>query len=639
MSKKQLIIKADPLLRTNSDYAHLSLIIQEDERSKRWLYNHFIQLFLKPWEPDNPLRFFYQDGFGDNWYALNPCVDYQILTRASVRSRGREVIDFFVSELDTGYCIRAYLNEFYVPERESFNRQYLPHPALISGYDLEEQTFDLCGFAEQGYFKMTRIPFEAFLKAFFSYEEADNYRLDHILLMKVKSEKVAVLDIDVVLEQLEDYVSGRNSSERYRIYNEPVDALYGVDIYLGLIGLLYSRTAPDQAMNLKPFYLLWEHKTLMLRRLEMLDEHGVPGMESLARSYRSVESKVQKARNIYFKFTLTHDPFILPEIVELLIEVQHLEASLLTRAIEYLTRYKETTARAAKLVSEAEAKAITMMYGGKGLIHETSTIDQIYIQLPEPYLQVGVATKPIITALTSDKRLFNPATPTLSPADPNQLYIDEDHALLAKAPGIQTIAIKVKDTEAVCHVMALDEIGDSEGWRMLTIGQAQGYCSFDPSGLYYMGKGVGIDAWGDQTSFLARGVERQAELDLTVSVNRTAHGMQGMAGIMLREDHSPCSPMFMLLVDHKGEISYYRRERGVIGCTANAAVALTEYPVELRITLEGARLTAYYNKDNGWLTATSCEIEFSDHILAGASCYSKSDQFALFQLSKLNLKP
>ena len=83
-------------------------------------------------------------------------------------------------------------------------------------------------------------------------------------------------------------------------------------------------------MDWRIFTLLYDHKFLMLERIIYLKDSGAVFIEkNIICSYEQLLELAKASKNIYIKYTITHDKDLLVKIIGLLKLMRKLEESLL----------------------------------------------------------------------------------------------------------------------------------------------------------------------------------------------------------------------------------------------------------------------------------------------------------------------
>ncbi|MCD1259473.1 hypothetical protein B5M42_011570 [Paenibacillus athensensis] len=297
MSAKQLPIYPTQLVGK----LHHSLpqsIISDKQRFEAWFFSNYIQLFCNKGDRGSFPVNFYEYFLWDHPF---PPLYAEKLTRGTIEMLGMDLFDFIVKCIDSGKYVYAYVDEFYVPFL-TYQRWHYVHDIMIYGYDLETRELDAVGMTQANHFGTARITFEQFMEG---YQAPTQHEYQHdIFLLHEKFNTTYEFDLVLVRELLEDYVYSRNTSTRYRMVANPLDCLFGMEIYDRYMDDLRLAKETGELISYLPIHTMMEHKECMLRRMEYMRDHGhvdaervVPVMEA----YREVTLATQVLRSMILK--------------------------------------------------------------------------------------------------------------------------------------------------------------------------------------------------------------------------------------------------------------------------------------------------------------------------------------------------
>lgn len=127
-------------------------------------------------------------------------------------------------------------------------------------------------------------------------------------LIKVETGARIELYPDLIRQSLLDYLHPQNLSDRYsRFYILPKDNLYGVEACERISELLRGENDAEPGGNLCAVQILFDHKRLMLKRLEYLLTKGFLGDEKLLAAYSAVERGAASLLGGYREYALSGD--------------------------------------------------------------------------------------------------------------------------------------------------------------------------------------------------------------------------------------------------------------------------------------------------------------------------------------------
>ena len=285
-----------------------------------WFYCNFIQLKWNK-ELKSPVNFYCL------WLTQNPLLGTQVIRKNMLQIHHINIHDFIMDCIGSREYFYSTFDEFYVPRRPDFGKRHFFHDFLIYGFDSVRKEYLLLGFDERQMYRTTSIRYDEFEKAFFSEEIGPEYI--HLINKNVNAR--FEFDLQLIYEMLGDYLNGRNTSERYRMYNNPMkNFVFGMDIYEQL-GMYFTLLGEGRFENdVKPLHILYEHKKCMVLRIEyMMKNHYIEPAPFLYDEYGKIAEDVLALRNLQLKYGITNEKKYLEQIVDALPYVQNKEKRLL----------------------------------------------------------------------------------------------------------------------------------------------------------------------------------------------------------------------------------------------------------------------------------------------------------------------
>ena len=347
---KRMLPLREPPIASHPFHMHPLAILAQGEAYLPWLYGRYIQLFNFP---GKTLQFFvpgYRVG-GAHWHSC-PLLDVQTVELGALGGLSRKPISWFVELMNRGYYVQVSATSLPLPRWTEFQVRGSLHELLLFGFDDQERIFATPGFDREGRFSVFRLPFEELERAVRA-PEIDREGLDspawsargalerpRIVLYRYLERRKCVFDPAGVVEQLEDYLRGRNTSRRFRLVAAPREGgVWGMSVY----GLLREKigglgAVPGEGMS-AVLRVLWEHKKLMRERIEYMERHGyLDRGDGLSTRYGGVEEKANRLRMAILHRTVPGSPIALEEARALLAEIAAAEFGVLE---EVLGRMRE----------------------------------------------------------------------------------------------------------------------------------------------------------------------------------------------------------------------------------------------------------------------------------------------------------
>lgn len=307
-----------------------------------WFYSHYIQVeYPRELNPENEVKRF--NFFRWPFYSLSisPWLQIQNLHRNIVDKANNNIIRFISECIDDDYYIRIDVDEFYISEKSNFHESHYTRELLIYGYDEPQEEFSSIGFDHHGVFASFKISFSDLEKAYHSADLKYGNDKCRVFLFRYITEATYNFDLVLVFEQIRDYLFSVDTSERYRIFQDPtfrsyrtsegpINHAYGMETYKHLKYYLESLTAQDLQINRISFQALWEHKKCMHSRLKYMEDcEFLDQNEGFSINYSEIEQKSNMLRLMAFKYDVTENEALKKRMIDLLGQIAEQESVIL----------------------------------------------------------------------------------------------------------------------------------------------------------------------------------------------------------------------------------------------------------------------------------------------------------------------
>lgn len=299
-----------------------------------WFYSNYIQLRHYRNITENMhldyLNFYNYDFVVDFF----PWLNVEKISKNIVLKGFSSVIDYLRECVDMNYYIYIYLDKFYISNRNEYQNYHFIHDHFIYGYD--DTGFYSMGFDNKGLYGSNKIFFSDAEEAFIRAESKFDWQ-NFIFMLKHNENDDYQFDLQLVIELLEDYLLSRNTSYKARMYKNPTDAAFGLEVY-NYIKMYFEMLIEDKVnYDVRPLHILYEHKKCMLLRIKFLEEEGlIDSSLGLYSDYKEVENETQFLRMSLMKYRTLKNKQILYTIVEMIDNVKKKEQKVLARLLEKL---------------------------------------------------------------------------------------------------------------------------------------------------------------------------------------------------------------------------------------------------------------------------------------------------------------
>lgn len=358
----ELPLNEDPPVRGYLRHAFLFSILATDDLYLPWLFGgNYTQLVFDRDPGWMPLDFYSPLGYSGSGFAC-PFLDAQWVGRSLIERGCGSLVPFLIESIDDGYYARLTVDEFYLPGRVSYRRRHFLHSLLVHGYDRGPGLFLVAGYLANGEYGSSRVSFteleEAFAVGLEPLESGDCDRADdesesdagprrfdgvgsradlrrcmyskrlsnvesnRVWLVRYNREVRFELDFGAALEMLEDYANSARTPSRFasiltfpnKVYTlgQPVpereDLTFGVATYGCLQRWMEEVLRGRRDFDVIPFHVLWEHKKIMVSRLEYFERKGYldPSLALSAR-YREIEARAAHLRLLMIRCRMKQD--------------------------------------------------------------------------------------------------------------------------------------------------------------------------------------------------------------------------------------------------------------------------------------------------------------------------------------------
>lgn len=305
-------------------------IIQGNEKSiTPWIYNKYInQLYMT-----KDQRFTFTNY--DRWHAdegVTECQKLCIKAEVLKSESGINIIKLIHEMIDTGHYVFGRYNEYYIPNKKSYQKEYYVHDFIIYGYDETKQLYFSAGYVSDGKYKPFVISFDNFYN---SLKTVTTEKLNFHFI-KYKNGINNCLDVRMIYEDLYDYL---HSINRRNIINK--DKIFGIDCELVFIEYLKQLSYVDEpySIDMRHAKFFFEMKKLMNDRLKYIEEqHCFEAGVSV--EYSEVRKKAELVSLLSLKYNLTGDKNLLTRIIDIQAEIINEEREILTYVLNQLKRWR-----------------------------------------------------------------------------------------------------------------------------------------------------------------------------------------------------------------------------------------------------------------------------------------------------------
>lgn len=305
----------EPILKTWPEEGFLTSIIRRKDTSYDWIINSFVQTsaYLHE-EKDNEVRISYLPA-GKHHYAVNRFDFCPFISKYCINTEMVDNLYCFVKKMIIqNYYVSLYVDQFFRLGDEEAYYGKMVHPLFIYGYDdYTKKIYSLDNF-NNFKFDKKELDVDTLLKGYALVKK--NKPFLYRIYMYMVNDKNYVFDIKYLINQMEDYRNGEDSTSYAGRYKD--NKVYGISCYMVLLDYLVKVKEKDfHYIDLRSFAFIIEHKELMLKRVHYLVKRGfinVTREDELCNMLYTVIDYGKTALNLAMKYNFNHKMEIVDKI-------------------------------------------------------------------------------------------------------------------------------------------------------------------------------------------------------------------------------------------------------------------------------------------------------------------------------------
>lgn len=329
MNKRVELPIIEPAYSTYHHQCASSAIIARNPSIRNWVLNNNVILYCNR----RFLNGFTTPQISVEWsqYENNPHLENRFYDLRTEKKR----FSLLVRELiDKGYYIYYNnIDDYYLDGKTWYHERHFFHDGIICGYDMEDKTYCVHAYDNKWLLRKIWIPQSSFSAGIRAMKKAQEP--GYICALRPKTERVE-FNVEMILENLKVYL---NSSFRNYPKRDEGDAQGIVvhDFMAIYLDKLMDGSIPYERMDWRIFRVIWEHKKIMLERIERLEaELGINHRSSAA--YCDVVALSDNIRMLYASYHMRRRDSILPVIKEKLLTLKEKEKRILKNLIRKIER-------------------------------------------------------------------------------------------------------------------------------------------------------------------------------------------------------------------------------------------------------------------------------------------------------------
>lgn len=318
-------------------YLHQAIplsIIANSKYFDNWFYSNYIQLCCNK-------QFTTSGNLELNFFASNFMIhqhfmlDIKRFPLELLNHTGNDWLEFAIECLDKGYYLFTNQHEPDISNRQHNGLTDLNRESLLFGYDKSNCIFHNAGYNNEQVYSFSKMTFEDFALSHSSLHRMGQGSGELVLIRFCDSDSYK-FDCNFVIESIEDYLKSFNSSNRHRMYNNPLDLAFGIDVYNYLSIHLNMQQEVDN-LCMGNVQIMWEHKKCMIQRLKLLEQKlSIQFDSTIMSQYEEIAYALLVIRNVLLKYSINRKREFIDKINASLMHIKDCEIEVLTAVLNVL---------------------------------------------------------------------------------------------------------------------------------------------------------------------------------------------------------------------------------------------------------------------------------------------------------------
>ena len=333
---KKVLNLVMPPVKTYQFLAYPLSIILSHEEAWPWFYSNFIQLYSI-----NRMEIT-MHSHGD--FESYPWLAVKELDQDRFSS-DEELLRLIIRSLNNEEYVYLFVDELFVENTTPYQKYSFIHDILINGYDFDEKVVYVSGFSKNRSYSFFSVSFNSIAKASISSTTKKLHnRLITLKYRKYRYENYTYLsynfDIHNIIEQLEDFLNNRNSSQRLRMLRTPNHYMHGLQVYQVLrkqVEIAFNTNSID----IRPFHCIYEHKTIMMNRLDFLANKLEVQLNNFSTWANQLQKQATILRNLALKYHMAQKKELLPSIAPKINELETADHLFVSHLLQFLKSHVE----------------------------------------------------------------------------------------------------------------------------------------------------------------------------------------------------------------------------------------------------------------------------------------------------------
>lgn len=326
MKRKNELSLSEPICRAYNYLGYESSILSGNPSIRNWYINEVVNLrcctrFLKG-EYSSP-----EINMVNSGHMHNPNVERVVYPMRFARGHINYIIKALIDE---GYYVCfGKVDDYYIEGKSWYKQRHFAHDGMIFGYDDNDKTYSILAYDSEWRFRPIKIKQKSFNKGREAMFKKGEY--GKVIGIKPKTQEV-IFDVEKVIENIKIYLKTEKTISE-KTGGEFVFGIGTQELLIKYVQMLREEKIRYEMTDNRVLRLLWEHKVIMLERLQKAEKQL--GFESsVSQDYQRVVSEANKIRLLYASYCKKKREALLPVIINGLEKIIKDEEKLLTEFLK-----------------------------------------------------------------------------------------------------------------------------------------------------------------------------------------------------------------------------------------------------------------------------------------------------------------
>lgn len=320
--EKNILPITTPVIQGFSHQAALLSIMMSYEKCKPWICNNYLQVFTlhdlkNAISRLGTLDFFYMDyaDFNKVEYKANPWIRYSETPLLFIDIKEASILSMLINVIDSDLYVTVDIDKYYIPQYEQV--AHTEHTILIYGYDLTKNVFYCSDNFKEGKYSSQKVNFHNLIAAINSRIESFRIEIKKMSpnnpgpifstfgIANTHQDKnytgLEIIDLKRIIYFLTSYIE---PDSFYMTKSENNYYTYGIQVYNEIIDYFVSSIDENNHIDIRAYYSLMDHKSLMIWRLNYIQNKLKIDLEFYIDAYLKLKHEIYRHICVIVKYNM-----------------------------------------------------------------------------------------------------------------------------------------------------------------------------------------------------------------------------------------------------------------------------------------------------------------------------------------------